>query len=219
MSYPEEEYLMISGIQHFSFCRRQWALIHLEQQWQENYLTAEGQVLHTHAHNEDFIEKRPGKLILRGIRVASSELGMSGHCDVLECTQAAGGAALHGRKGYWQILPVEYKHGRSKSAQCDRIQLCCEAMCLEEMLACTISEGALYYHAARRREKVLFTKELRQTVQQMAEEMHRYYDKGQTPKVKPGKQCQSCSLKEICLPRVCRQITAKSYYQEMLGES
>lgn len=218
MTYPEEEYLMISGMQHFSFCRRQWALIHLEQQWQENYLTAEGQVLHKHAHDEDFIEKRPGKLILRAVRVSSPTLGMSGHCDVLECTSSETGAVLYGQKGYWRILPVEYKHGRSKNAQCDRIQLCCEAMCLEEMLACTIPEGALYYHAARRRERVIFTEELRQTVRQMAEEMHACWRKGHTPKVKPGKQCQSCSLKDLCLPRLCRKITAESYYKTMLGE-
>ena len=102
MSYAENDYLMISGIQHFMFCRRQWALIHIEQQWQENRLTVEGEVIHRNAHKDDFIEKRPGILVTRGLRVFSPTLGITGQCDVVEFLSSEEGVPLHGHRGLWQ---------------------------------------------------------------------------------------------------------------------
>lgn len=114
MSYREEDYLMISGIQHFVFCRRQWALIHVEQQWAENRLTAEGEVMHRNAHKDSFVEKRPGILVTRGLRVSSSRLGMTGQCDVVEFLSSENGAVIQGHRGLWDVVPVEYKRGKTR---------------------------------------------------------------------------------------------------------
>ncbi len=137
MSYNEEEYIALSGIQHFLFCRRQWALIHLEQQWAENLRTAEGRVMHERAHDESS-EMRGGKLTVRGLRIFSRELGVSGQCDVVEFLSSDEGAPLAGREGLFLPYPVEYKRGSSKMTDADRAQLCAQAICLEEMLAVSI---------------------------------------------------------------------------------
>ena len=143
--YPEEDWLALSGLQHFSFCRRQWALIHIEQQWQENYLTTAGHLEHERAHDYEQSESRGDTLIMRDLRVFSRHLGITGACDVVEFHQSDDGVPLRGRNGLWSAYPIEYKHGQSKTVDADRLQLCAEAMCLEEMLSCEIVEGALFY--------------------------------------------------------------------------
>ena len=209
---------MLSGIQHFCFCRRQWALIHLEQQWSENLRTTEGHLLHEKAHGGSFAEKRGNLLILRDLRVFSATLGISGACDVVEFRADPHGASLAGREGLWQPFPVEYKRGVPKSTDADRLQLCAQALCLEEMLCCDIPAGALFYGETRRREEVEFSSALRQTVRDMLTEMHGYAARGYTPRVKPGKFCNACSLKELCLPGILRKKSAKAYLQERLRE-
>ena len=144
MEYPEEQWLMLSGLQHFAFCRRQWALIHLEQAWQENLQTAEGMLMHRRAHDTGQAEMRGGRLTLRGLSVHSARLGVSGACDVVEFTSSPAGVPLAGRPGLWQAYPVEYKRGSAKLTDADRLQLCCQAMCLEEMLCCQVPAGALF---------------------------------------------------------------------------
>ncbi len=218
MSYPEEEYLMISGIQHFLFCRRQWALIHLEAQWAENRLTAEGDVVHRNAHKENFSEKRAGLLTVRGLRVSSPRLGMTGQCDVVEFQEAEEGAVIRGHRGFWEVVPVEYKRGKDKEDESDISQLCCEAMCLEDMLGCEIPYGFLYYDEIRRRRKIELTEELRQRVRDTVEEMNACFRRGHTPRVKTSKKCQSCSVKEICLPVLCKKLSAAAYLEAALGE-
>lgn len=221
MSYAEEDYLMISGIQHFVFCRRQWALIHIEQQWAENFLTAEGEWNHKNAHNEEFKEKRAGLLIVRGLRVASPQLGVSGQCDVVEFTKqedSENGAILQGHRGYWQVCPIEYKHGKDKQDESDILQLCCQTMCLEEMLACRISYGDIFYHAIRRRRKIEITEELRQRVRDTVQEMHHYFTRGTIPRVKTSQKCKSCSLQEVCLPKLSKLKTVQDYYQHIFQE-
>lgn len=212
-------YLMMSGIQHFSFCRRQWALIHLEQQWAENLRTTEGQLLHRRCHDETFHEKRGNLLVVRGMRVVSHRLKMTGTCDVVEFHADPEGIALEGFPGHWLPVPVEYKHGSPKINDADRLQLCAQAMALEEMLVCTIPQAFLFYAETRRRETVELTPELRQKAQSMAEEMSRLFARGYTPKVKPGKHCNACSLKELCLPALCRRADAAGYVRTYLLES
>ena len=212
-------YLMMSGIQHFSFCRRQWALIHLEQQWAENLQTTEGQLLHQRCHDETFHEKRGNLLVVRGMRVVSHRLKMTGTCDVVEFHADPEGIALEGYPGLWLPVPVEYKHGAPKTNDADRLQLCAQAMALEEMLVCTIPQAFLFYAETRRRETVELTPELRQKAQSMAEEMSRLFARGYTPKVKPGKHCNACSLKELCLPVLCRRADAAGYVRTYLLES
>lgn len=216
MTYAEDEYLRISGLQHFSFCRRQWALIHLEQQWAENLRTVEGDILHERAHDEGFSEKRGDMLTVRGLRVHSSSLGVSGSCDIVEFKADKNGVPLAAREGRWRPYPVEYKRGISKQTDADRLQLCCQAMCLEEMLCCEIPEGALFYGETRRRERVTFSGELRDEVCAMLTEMHDYQRRGYTPKVKTGPHCRACSLNELCLPKLCKNLSAESYIKTAL---
>ena len=214
-----DDYLLMSGIQHFCFCRRQWALIHLEQQWTENLRTVEGQLLHERCHDDSFREKRGDLLTVRGMRVISHRLRLTGACDVVEFRADPNGVPLQGQEGRWLPMPVEYKHGSPKENDADRLQLCAQAMALEEMLACEIPRGALFYAETHRRELVELTPELRQKTLKMAAEMNDYFARGYTPKVKPGKHCNACSLKELCLPALYRRVDAQEYVRIHLEET
>lgn len=216
--YEEDEFLQLSGLQHFVFCPRQWALIHLEQQWTENVRTAEGRILHEKAHDSSTSEKRGSILILRDMRVQSPKLGIFGACDVVEFHASPAGVSLHGRKGLWLPFPIEYKRGQPKTHQADELQLCAQAMCLEEMLCCSITEGALFYGETRRRELIAFTKDMREMVECILRQMHDYAARGHTPKVKPTKACDACSLKDLCLPRLHRCSGARSYLRSAIRE-
>lgn len=215
----DRDYLMLSGLQHFAFCRRQWALIHVEQQWQENQHTAEGDIFHHRAHDEAQTELRGDTLIVRGLRIQSERLGVSGICDVVEFHRAPEGIALSGRDGRWKAYPVEYKKGSPKENEgADQLQLCAQAMCLEEMLSCEIKEGSLFYGETRRRVCVPLTQELRTKVENMLEEMHQYAARGYTPKVKTGKGCSACSLAEICLPKLHKTPRVDAYLKQYVRE-
>lgn len=218
MRYAEEDFLQLSGLQHFKFCRRQWALIHIEQQWAENFRTTDGALLHQNAHNPDFRESRGDRVITRGVHVFSPTLGVSGQCDVLEYHQGNTGIPLRGKEGLWQPYPVEYKRGRPREDTGDTLQLCGQAMCLEEMLCCEIPEGALYYGELHRRVPVTFTKELRGQVRESLAQMHELYRRGHTPKVKPSKSCNACSLRELCLPRLLKSRPVSAYLKDALEE-
>ena len=218
MNYNQEEYLQLSGLQHFAFCRRQWALIHIEQQWQDNLRTVEGDLMHRRAHDEAIREKRGTILILRGLSVSSPTLGISGKCDVVEFHADPGGVTLRGETGLWLPYPVEYKRGSPKSHDADRLQLCCQAMCLEEMLCCGVPEGSLFYGETRRRDVVEFTAELRDKVRSMLSEMHQLAERGTTPRVKPSKSCNACSMKDICLPAMLRGRSGAAFIRNAMEE-
>ncbi len=211
--YSEEDFLMLSGLQHFVFCRRQWALIHIEQQWEENVSTVTGELFHTTAHDDTKYEKRGDLIVTRGLRIKSNQLGVSGICDVVEFKRDREGITLTGYDGFWIPYPVEYKSGSPKEHNADELQLCCEAMCLEEMLSCNIVEGSLFYGKTRRRQTVKFTDEMRDCVQSSLNEMHELYKRGHTPKVKAGKRCSACSLNEICLPELNKKESVKKYIE------
>ena len=216
--YQEEDYLMISGLEHFEFCRRQWALIHIEQQWAENSRTVDGAILHEKAHNPDMKEKRRDLIITRGMKVFSANLGISGECDVVEFYNSEKGISLYGYDGLWQPYPVEYKRGAPASGEGNALQLCAQAMCLEEMLCCDIAEGALFYGEIRRRDIVHVTEDIGNYVRAYLVEMHDYYAKGYTPKVKMRKNCNACSLKEICVPKLTKTKSVKTYLQKKVEE-
>lgn len=218
MGYAEEEYLMVSGIQHFKFCRRQWALIHVEQQWAENSHTVVGELMHKKVHDPYLTEKRKDVIVARALPVVSRIMGVSGECDAVEFHRVEDGIKLHGHRGLFSIYPVEYKKGKPKLTEEDELQLTAQAMCLEEMFSTEISEGALFYGETRRRENIEFTQTLRKEVQNMFLEMHRYYDRKYTPKVKYTKACNSCSLKDICLPRLVKTVSVKAYMDARLRE-
>jgi len=201
-NYAEDEYLQLSGIQHYDFCPRQWALIHIENYWQENYLTASGRVLHNKVHEGTSAEKRGDIITFRSIKVSSSRLGISGACDVVECHRSGKGIPLRNYDGLWMPYPVEYKRGKSKLNDYDRLQLCAQAVCLEEMLCCEIEEGALFYGEPRRREIVSFSAELRANLETITREMHKLFSRKLTPKAKQSKACSSCSINDFCLPKL-----------------
>lgn len=217
--YAEEDFLQLSGLQHFAFCRRQWALIHIETQWRENLRTVEGTLFHRRAHDEAQRERRGDTLILRGLPVRSRRLGVSGQCDVVEFHADERGVALQGETGRWRPFPIEYKRGAPKPHDADALQLCAQAMCLEEMLCCDIEEGALFYGETRRRTGVVFTPELRDRVEALLLEMHQLFARGHTPSVKPGKACRACSLRETCLPTLMGKRSAAQYLRSALEDS
>mgnify|MGYP000052535328 CR=1 FL=1 len=179
----------------------------------------EGGLLHRRAHDEAARERRSDTLILRGLQVVSHQLGLSGQCDVVEFHATPKGVPLQGEEGLWQPYPVEYKRGKPKSHQADELQLCAQAMCLEEMLCCPVPEGALYYGETRRRTPVRFSPELRRQVQSAAEEMHQLFRRGHTPKARPGKFCGACSLKELCLPQLIRRESVSDYLNRAMEET
>ena len=212
--YAEEDYLMLSGIQHFAFCKRQWAMIHIEQQWAENYRTTAGEIMHKKAHDESAFDKRGNLLTVRGLRISSRSLGLSGQCDVVEFHQDENGIDLFGYEGKWNIVPVEYKRGTVKENNADELQLCAQAVCLEEMFQMDIPEGFLYYGENRRRHQVEFTSELRSEVERTADKMHEMFRRGHTPGAKPSKQCKSCSLENLCLPKLQKSGDVRKYIEK-----
>lgn len=216
--YSEDDYLMLSGIQHFVFCRRQWALIHIEQQWEENYRTVDGNIMHRHAHDEAFREKRGDLIITRGMAVSSPCLGISGECDIVEFRRSENGIELPGEKGKFSVTPVEYKRGAPKVDESDKMQLAAQAMCLEDMLCCEIPVGYLYYGETRHRQKVEFDNELRRRTQTAITEMHDLLERGYTPKARRTKACNACSLKNICLPMIHGKKKASDYMRLHLEE-
>ncbi|MDO4291663.1 MAG: CRISPR-associated protein Cas4 [Eubacteriales bacterium] len=218
MEYAEDDFLMLSGIQHYAFCKRQWALIHLEQQWQENVHTVAGQLLHKKAHDKFFYEKRRDTLIVRALPVKSRELGISGECDIVEFKRCEEGISLHGHSGLYMPYPVEYKKGSPKQTDMDILQLTAQALCLEEMFSTDIPEGALFYGETRRRDTVLFSEEEKTRVRTMFAQMHDMFRRGHTPQVKWSKSCNACSLKEICLPRLGKVVPVERYIAAHMQE-
>lgn len=216
MMYNEDEYLQLSGIQHFLFCRRQWALSYIEGQWEENLRTAEGRIMHDNAHDSGFNETRGDIIITRAMPISSPRLGLSGECDVVEFHRSKSGIELFGREGKYTAVPIEYKRGKPKEDECDVMQLTAQAMCLEDMLCCEIPYGYIFYGETRRRMKVEFDSELRQRTENVISEMHKLYKQGHTPKVKRTKACNACSLKNICLPVLCSDKTAAEYIHSMI---
>lgn len=200
--YNEDDLLPLSGLQHLLFCERQWGLIHLEQVWEENRLTVEGRVLHEHAHSGG-VENRPGIRISRGLRIHSFRLGLSGEADVVEFRPSPDGIALPGDgRGLWRPYPVEYKRGKRKQNACDEVQLCAQALCLEEMFGAELVEGSLFYGEPRRRTKVPFTPQLRARTEALALRMHALHRAGRTPVASHQEKCESCSLLHRCLPKL-----------------
>lgn len=202
--YDEDDLLPISGLQHLRFCERQWALIHIEQQWEENRLTAEGRVLHDRVH-EVGSELRPGLRIARGLHIHCLQLGLTGQADVVEFHRVeehtTGSVYLPHREGSWRPFPVEYKRGRPKRDSCDEVQLCAQTICLEEMLGVAIESGALFYGKNRRRFDVTFDDPLRNETAELARRMHELHSARRTPTAIYSKKCDNCSLYDRCLPR------------------
>lgn len=214
----DDDFLMLSGIKHFCFCRRRWALVHVEQQWQENALTVSGHLMHERVHDENFTESRGSVLLSRGMPISSQQLRVTGECDLVELHHDENGIAVHGKSGKWRVFPVEYKHGKPDERGADEMQLCAQAICLEEMLVTDIPNGAIYYGNIRRRVPVEFTADLRRMTIEAIKEMHRLFKRGYTPKAKWTKACKNCSLVENCQPLLTKHESASAYIRHMLEE-
>ncbi len=206
--YADDDLLPISALQHLIFCERQCALIHLEGAWAENRLTAEGRVLHERVDQATHESRREVRTAT-ALRIRSLCLGLAGVADMVEfhlqetATDAEGrtvAVALPRARGCWAPFPVEYKRGRPKEHRADEVQLCAQALCLEEMMAVHIPQGALFYGEVRRRTDVAFDEGLRRLTQETADRLHRLLASGITPPAVYGKRCESCSLIETCLP-------------------
>jgi CRISPR-associated exonuclease Cas4 len=200
----------LSALQHHLYCPRQCALIHVEQVWAENRFTAEGRLLHEKTAASGS-ESRKGVRTVTAMPLASRRLGVSGIADVVE---------LHREGEQWRPFPVEYKRGKPKAHRADEVQLCAQAMALEEMFGCDIVEGALFYGETRRRQAVVFDSELRALTAQVAEETRRLIRSGTTPPpYYEKKKCEACSLKDLCQPkRLARQTSVAAWLARRIAE-
>ena len=196
--------LPLSALQHLVYCPRQCALIHIEREWEENVLTAKGRLEHERTH-AGYREFRRGKKQISGLRVRSDRLRLHGQIDVLELeltdTKGIDNLPSFGLKGAWLAYPVEFKHGQPKQDDCDRVQLCAQVICLEEMLSITIQEASIFYQKIRRREDVFIDEILRQKTIISARKLHELIKSGRTPPPVRDARCRACSLKSVCLPK------------------
>jgi len=208
---PEEDFIQLSALQHYIFCQRQCALIHIEQIWDENLMTAEGRIMHEKVHDQDR-ESRGKVRIEYGIPLRSLKLGLVGKADVVEFHRLD--------KDTWQPFPVEYKRGKPKPDHCDLIQLCAQAMCLEEMLSISVPCGAIFYGKTRRRLDVSFDDNLRRETEEAAKGTHDLIASGITPPPAYEKRCESCSLIKECLPKaVGKSSSVTRYLKRMIDTS
>jgi CRISPR-associated exonuclease Cas4 len=209
--YNEDELLPLSSLQHMVFCPRQCALMFIEQVWDENRFTAEGRIFHEKVH-ELGQETRGDIRISRGVSIRSLYLGIVGIADVIEFHHQAG-------SDIWQPFPVEYKRGKPKADDCDKVQLCAQAICLEEMLSTSIPTGALFYGETRHRLGVVFDETLRWETEETARRAHDLIAVGRTPPPVYEKRCESCSLMAECLPKtIQKRRSVKNYLTRILGE-
>ena len=207
--YCEDDLLPLSALQHLAFCPRQCALIHIERAWSENFFTAQGRVLHERVHQEN-AERRRDIRVEYGMPLRSLRLGLSGKADVVE---------FHRREdGNWQPFPVEYKRGRRKPDNRDAVQLCAQALCLEEMRKTAVPLGAFYYGRERQRAEVKFDENLRKETEETAQRLHRLIDSGVTPPPVYEAKCDTCSLLELCLPKTIQNKKSVSGYLAAMAE-
>lgn len=205
-TYFEDDLIQLSALQHLVFCERQCALIHIEQVWSENLFTAEGKIMHEKVDTANR-ESRGNLRIEYGVPMRSLRLGLIGKADVVE---------FHKQGDKWIPYPVEYKRGKPKSDNCDKVQLCAQALCLEEMMDVEIGEGALFYGETRHRLDVKFDIALRTITEDAAKRLHELIASGGTPKAEYSKKCEKCSLIELCLPKVSRK--ASNYLAKVVEE-
>ena len=218
--YDEEDLLPISALNQLIFCPRRCALMLVEGQWADNEHTALGLLQHGRSHSQE-TESRGDLRICRGLRLRSLELGLSGIADVVEFHRLPGvtagtAVALNGVDGLWQPYPVEHKKGREKPDRADEVQLCAQAICLEEMLDVRVADGALFYNASRDRLEVTFTPELRRTTTDAAARLHEMVARAEVPPAAPSKRCRGCSLHDTCAPELAGGRAASHYVNELL---
>lgn len=210
--YGEDEFLAISGIQHFAFCERQWALIHIERLWADNADTVDGSLFHHRAHLPGYSTDE-GVVSLRSMALSSRKLGFFGYADIVELIPDKEGPVCF-KGGRYRIEAVEYKKGAPKRSDCDRLQLCLQTLCLEEMFHCRVEAGSLFYGRTRRREKVSMDNTLREEAMTMIKRMRHLYEKGETPPGRRCRVCRQCSLESHCLPQASA-LSVEDYWSQL----
>ena len=211
--------LMISGLQHYYYCHRQWMLIHIEQQWADNYFTKKGEILHERVDDPFIQEARGDKFISRSMPLVSYELGFYGLSDAVEFVKDMVGCLIPGHSGLFRPIPVEYKAGKPKEDDCDAVQLCAQGMCLEEMLSIHIPEGFLYYGKTRHRLRVAFSDRLRGEVVRICRELHDLARNDVKIPPEYSEKCDRCSLEEICVPKAkVKYKSVRCFIDHMLAE-
>ena len=219
--YTEEDMLMLSGIQHYMFCPRQWGLIHLSQEWEDNRLTVEGQLLHENVDNPFYRQKNGDIITLRSVHIASHELGLYGIADAIELlpAESSDNAITHNRyPGFWHPYPIEYKRGHQKPDERDEVQLAAQVICLEEMYGIHIEYAALFYGEVRRREVIHIDEQLRALTFECARKMHDAWSRRYFPKANKKPRCKKCSLVDICLPELEQRPSVSDYLKRNLYE-
>ena len=231
--YFEDELLPLSALQHLVFCERQCALIHIEGLWRDNPLTLEGSRLHKRVDEDGPRRERRGNLVIaRGLPLRSLILGLSGRADVVEfhrqshpdpATESgsfASAVPLDGIGGHWAPFPVDYKRGKPKRDRCDEVQLCAQALCLQEMLGVQVPDGALFYGRTQRRQDVVFDEELRATTAEAACRLHELVSSGVTPRAMKMPKCKRCSLIDLCLPEAMgKGRSARTYLRQVTDDA
>jgi CRISPR-associated exonuclease Cas4 len=215
--FTEDDLLPLSALQHLLFCERQCALIHIERVWVDNPLTVEGSHLHARADSGE-AESRGDVKTVRSLPLRSLRLGLSGKADVVELHRIEAQGSGGDNPETWRPYPVEYKRGRPKPHRADEVQLCAQALCLEEMLGQPVPRGALFYGQTRRRLEVDLDPPLRQITEEAAARLHRLVQSGMTPKAVREPKCEQCSLLDVCLPDAPAH-SARRYLSRLLGEA
>lgn len=222
--YTDDELLMISGIQHFVFCQAQWSLIHIEQEWKENRLTAEGQVLHKNVDDPFLGYRRDDEVKIYAMPIVSYSLGIYGVADCIELTPmpeyAPGKPFRHPHyPGGWGVRPVEFKHGKPKEDNADRLQLAAQAACIEEMYGINVPSGSIFYAKTRHREEVKLDPALREELQTVCREMHQRMAEKRAVIGTYGTRCKSCSLLDLCMPKLGKKESVRMYIRRNIWNS
>lgn len=216
MSENNKYYISISALQAFSYCRRKFVLEYLEHLWEPNIYTTEGAIQHQIVHNYENYESRGNLLITRSLAIVSEKYHLVGNCDVVEFHKQKDGIVLQNKLGYWQPIPIEYKHS-NKVIEGSILQLCAQALCLEEMLSCQINYGFLFYKNTKQRDKIEFTEDIRNKVIATSNEILKYVVSKEAPKVRVSKKCNNCTIKNLCLPKILNT-NITSYIEENINE-
>jgi CRISPR-associated exonuclease Cas4 len=219
MNYTEDDLLPLSALQHLLFCERQCALIHIEQAWVENLYTAEGRIMHDRV-DTGRSESRGDIRLAFGVPLRSLRLGLVGKADVVEFHRKQMKVKpAFGSSPIWLPFPVEYKRGRPKKRDWDKVQLCAQALCLEEMLSVEVPEGALFYGKTRRRLSVVFDADLRSLTEETARRLHEFIGSERTPAPVFTSACEHCSFIEACLPSTLEKPkSVQNYLKTFIGD-
>lgn len=201
--FTEDQFIQLSSIQHYVFCPRQCALIHVEDVWNDNVYTVRGNILHEKVDTDTY-ETRGTLKTVRGLKIHSFQYGLAGRCDVVEFYKSKNGSPA-------EVLPVEFKSGQPKKNISDEVQLCAQALCLEEMLNTSVKRGVFFYGKIRRRVQVEIGTQLRKQTEDIIATVHELVKRKHVPQARYEKKCATCSLLDICQPKAMNERKLKTY--------